>query len=366
MIECNGEALYNVNMITKKITKEQRNDFYQSKFEYYKLVSGYCAVIIALCELSYFFTDCQLYGRFAIETLIPRISILIPLVLFLCLNPRIKTYKNAIWLYYLMPHAAMWATIWAVYHLENRDFVREGFIIMHFAFLTIGLAMPFVHHVFYHGLVFANIIISNLFIHYAHFEMMITLALPVYVGVCLLQIILENSYADHYLIKKSLEINSVTDELTGLYNRFKINEIINPDTHKFYSEQDIYMVILDIDFFKKVNDTYGHESGDTILKYVGSRLETHITPKDYIIRWGGEEFLLILIDCDAKRVATITEDIRQDVASGNNDICPLTISLGYSKYNSNENYHACLDRADKALYYAKKHGRNQVVNADML
>ena len=353
-------------MITKKIPKEERNDFYQAKFDYYKLVSGYCAVIIALCEVSYFFTDCQINGRFALETLIPRLSVLIPLLLFLYLNPRIKSNKSAIWLYYLMPHAAMWSTIWAIVYLENKDFSREGFIIMHLAFLTIGLAMPFVYHVCFHGLLFFNIVISNLFNHYEHFEMMISLAIPVYVGVCLLQMILENTYADHYLIKKSLEINSVTDELTGVYNRFIINEIVNPDTHRFYSDQDIYMAILDIDFFKKVNDNYGHEAGDIILKYVGKRLETHLSTDDYVIRWGGEEFLLILMDCDEKRVATITEDIRRDIAFGNNEICPLTVSIGYSKYDNNENYHTCLDRADKALYYAKKHGRNQVVNADSL
>ena len=58
----------------------------------------------------------------------------------------------------------------------------------------------------------------------------------------------------------------------------------------------------------------------------------------------------------------LTEEIRQDISSGENSVCPLTISIGYSKYKADENYHSCLDRADKALYYAKKHGRNQVVD----
>ena len=81
-------------MITKKIPKEDREDFYQSKFEYYKVVTGYCAVIIALCELSYFFTDCQLYRRFSYETLIPRLSILVPLAIFLILKPKDILVKN--------------------------------------------------------------------------------------------------------------------------------------------------------------------------------------------------------------------------------------------------------------------------------
>lgn len=357
-----GNRGYNITMITKKIAPEDLEDFYQSKFDYYKVVATYCAIIIALSEVSYFITDCQLFGRFAWETLIPRLSVLGPLALFLILHSKAKSYKAGFYLYYLIPHSAMWATIWAVYHLENRDFVREGFIIMHFAFLTIGLAMPVVRHTIVHGFVFVTILISNTFIHYEHIDMMITLAVPVYIGVILLQIILENTYADHYLIKKSLEHNSVTDELTGVYNRFKINDIVDPDTHRFYTDKNIYIAIIDIDFFKKVNDTYGHEAGDIILKYVASRLETHILSGDYVIRWGGEEFILLLVDCDENRVAKITEDIRLDIASGENTICPLTISAGYSKYHQKENYHSCLDRADKALYYAKKHGRNQVVN----
>ncbi|WP_294237179.1 GGDEF domain-containing protein [Pseudobutyrivibrio sp.] len=354
---------YNIRtMITKKIAKEELLDFYQSKFDYYKVVSAYCAVIIAFSEISYFFTDCQLYGRFSWETLIPRLSVLLPLALFLLLYRKVKSYKAGVLLYYLIPHAAMWATIWSVYHLENRDFVREGFIIMHFAFLTIGLAMPVMYHTIIHGFIFFNILVSNLFNHYEHLDMMLTLAIPIYIGVILLQIILENTYADHYLIKKSLELNSITDELTGVYNRFKINEIVDPETHKFYTDESIYIAMLDIDYFKKVNDNYGHEAGDIILKYVGSRLETHVQNQDYVIRWGGEEFVLLLVDCDANRVAKVTEEIRQDISSGENSVCPLTISIGYSKYKAEENYHSCLDRADKALYYAKKHGRNQVVD----
>ena len=233
---------------------------------------------------------------------------------------------------------------------------------MHFAFLTIGLAMPYVHHIFCHGLIFANILVSNLFLHYDHLDMMITLALPVYVGVCLLQFILENAYADQYLAKKSLEKNSICDELTGVNNRYKIAELIDPDTNAFFMDEGIIMTIMDIDFFKKVNDTFGHEAGDIILKNVADRLTANINVDDYVIRWGGEEFVLILVGYEIDKATELIEEIRKDIEKYDNGICPLTVSFGVSKYKAGEDYHECIKRADKALYYAKKHGRNQVIN----
>ena len=142
-------------------TKEELNDFFQSKFEYFRVVSGYSAMLIGLLEITYFVSDCQLFGRFATETLIPRLAILLPMLIFWLLYPSVKDYKVGIHLYYMMPHAAMWCTIWAIWYLPNRDFAREGFIIMHFAFLAIGLAMPLKYHIPIHACLLLNIIISN-------------------------------------------------------------------------------------------------------------------------------------------------------------------------------------------------------------
>ena len=349
-------------MITSKIKIDELNDFYQSKFEYFKTVSGYSAFLIGLLEISYFITDCQLFGRFAYETLIPRFAILIPLLFFWFLYPKIQTYQFGIPLYYLIPHAAMWCTIWAIWYLPNRDFAREGFIIMHFAFLAIGLAMPLKYHVMLHGCMILNIIISNFWIHYETFSLMITLALPVYIGVIAMLYILESSYADQYLIKKELEICSFSDELTGAYNRHQIEKLIDKDTERFTFEKNSVVLMIDIDFFKKVNDNFGHDIGDNILKFVAEKIKSQIYGRDYLIRWGGEEFVVILVDYTKDQAIALAEKLRQDIENSDNEVCPLTVTIGLCRYNKNETFHNVINKADKALYYGKEHGRNQVVN----
>lgn len=351
-------------MITNKIRPELRKDFYQSKFKYYKKVATYCAYLIGLLEVTYFASDCIIFGRFAYETIIPRLSIILPLIIFYILVPRANTYQYGVHLYYTIPHAAMWSTIWAIVYLPNKDFAREGFIIMHFAFLAIGLAMPLIYHIPIHACLLLNIIISNSFNHYQYFKLMIALALPLYIGVVLMLWIQENTYADHYLIRKQLEISYVTDELTGTYNRHKLSEIVDVNSERFLFDKKGYLILLDIDYFKKVNDTYGHEAGDKILKYVATQLKSQIYDRDYLFRWGGEEFVIILVDYSLRQAMSFAEKIRYDIEATDNGICPITISIGLTKYTTNENYHKNIDKADQALYYAKEHGRNQVVNYD--
>lgn len=337
-------------------------DFYQSKFEYFRQVGGFCAILIGLLEMSYYISDCMLFGRFAPETIVPRFSIIIPLIIFIVLYPKVINYKYGTLLYYLLPHASMWCTIWAIYHLENRDFAREGFIIMHFAFLAIGFATPLKYHIIMHALMMLNIIISNTWIHYEYFSIMIALALPLYIGVCLMLWILENSYADQYLIKKQLEISTVSDELTGTYNRYILNDITDKEKDTFKIDRKMVVLMLDIDFFKKVNDTYGHESGDTILKFVATEIKSQVYGRDYVIRWGGEEFIVLLVDYTIRQAESLAEKLRSTIETSDNGVCPLTISVGLCKYNKDETCHQVIDKADKALYYAKKHGRNQVIN----
>ena len=352
-----------VSMFTRKIPKEELNTFYQSKFDYYRKIAALAAVVTGLAEVTYFISDCMIFGRFANETLFPRISIMIPLLIFALINSKINNYKVGSIIYYIIPHLSMWATIWAIWYLPNRDFAREGFIIMHFAFLCVGIAMPARQHIFMHGLLLLNIIVSNLFIHYEHFDMMIALALPLYLGVVAIMFILENTYTDHYLIRKQIVKDSVTDPLTEVYNRHKLDEIISIDGEKLdlgpIEDASIFMV--DIDKFKRVNDTYGHDAGDKILVFVSDEIKKHIRSTDMIIRWGGEEFVVLLMGTALDVGLNIAEHIRSAVESADNDVCPITISVGVSKYDGG-NYHEAIKKADQALYYAKEHGRNLVVS----
>lgn len=117
---------------------------------------------------------------------------------------------------------------------------------------------------------------------------------------------------------------------------------------------------MDIDFFKTVNDTYGHNTGDDVLKLLANILKNNVRDSsDYIIRWGGEEFIIILTDCKINKAYEIGERIRNSVDACHDAVCHFTLSLGVTEY-SGEDYNDSIKNADKALYYAKQHGRNQV------
>ncbi|WP_196810146.1 GGDEF domain-containing protein [Butyrivibrio sp. WCD3002] len=342
------------------------NNFYQSKFDYFRRVSFLSAMLTGLLEITYFISDCQIFGRFAYETLVPRCSVILPLLLLIICEPRIKNYRFGVFLYYLIAHASMWATIWAIWFLPNKDFAREGFIIMHFAFLAIGLGMPVAYHVPIHSLVLLNIIISNTWNHYEHFDMMISLAVPVFIGIIIIMLILENSYADQYLIKRELEKTSITDNLTEAYNRNKINEIVSDDETEQLNiphAVDVVVLMIDIDKFKRVNDTYGHDAGDKILVFLTEQIKRCIRSSDMLIRWGGEEFVVLLVGAETEVGLKIAEHIRHSVETTENEVCPITISVGVSKYDGG-NYREAVKKADRALYYAKGHGRNLVVHYD--
>ena len=152
------------------------------------------------------------------------------------------------------------------------------------------------------------------------------------------------------------------DKLTGVYNRNKLNEISNPDTEEFNFPRDTKVGILlgDIDFFKKINDNYGHEVGDIILQHVASIIKQTVRSSDLVIRWGGEEFIIIVLGCTSEAIVNLAERIRQNIEESDTGICPVTISIGTTMYEGG-NYHDCVEQADIALYKAKKAGRNKVV-----
>ncbi|MCR5054762.1 MAG: GGDEF domain-containing protein [Lachnospiraceae bacterium] len=338
------------------------DSFYQSKFDYYRKVSFYSALLTVLMQTTYFFTDCQIFGRFAAETFIPRFSVLLPAVILVIVDRWIKDYRVGAFLYYLFPHFAMWATIWAIWYLPNRDFAREGFVIMHFAFLAVGLAMPLKYHLLAHGILFINIMLSNLWIHYETYDLMMTLATPLYIGCVLVLFVLQRSYKDHYSTLQQIEKESVTDQLTGVYNRNVLHDIISEGsrTINMTGSEGVVILMMDIDKFKDVNDTYGHEAGDTILKLFVSKITDAIKDTDYLVRWGGEEFVVFLMNSSIKDGMAVAEKIRYDVEHAENDVCPVTVSIGVHEYHGGD-YHNAIRKADIALYYAKENGRNMVV-----
>lgn len=167
--------------------------------------------------------------------------------------------------------------------------------------------------------------------------------------------------------QRSLKDAAYTDTLTGLLNRQGLQTHADAVlTERGKWEQACSLVYFDIDNFKRINDTFGHASGDAVLNKV-ARLSTSVMrPEDHLARWGGEEFVVLLPDCDLHEATLIAERIRQAVAGHAFQFSDqrVTVSLGVAERSSLESLDEVLFRADTALYAAKSRGKNRVVQAE--
>ena len=166
-----------------------------------------------------------------------------------------------------------------------------------------------------------------------------------------------------------LDILSKTDALTGLFNRRTINEEIGQQLSIREGRQIPFSVVMgDIDLFKNVNDTYGHDFGDLVLQEISGILSRSIRGDDVLSRWGGEEFLFILKDISAGDAVTLTERIRKKVEEhvfSFHDIqLHVTMTFGVSEFRPEDHLDDVVKRADTAMYRGKQSGRNRVVKAD--
>lgn len=164
--------------------------------------------------------------------------------------------------------------------------------------------------------------------------------------------------------EKELLRISITDKLTGLYNRAyfieKLNQVMLEN--KRYGKQ-IALVLLDIDHFKLVNDTYGHLMGDKVLIELGQILKENVRETDCLARWGGEEFAIILLNTSLESAASIAEKIRKkiEVASIENYV-KISASFGITELLDSDDSESIFKRVDNSLYLAKLTGRNKVVS----
>lgn len=156
---------------------------------------------------------------------------------------------------------------------------------------------------------------------------------------------------------------TLRDVLTEIPNRLAYDERLNLELANFRRKQVPFtLVVWDIDFFKKVNDNYGHSAGDQVLKLVSSLLNKNMRETDFIARYGGEEFVSILPETDIKGAQLLTDKLRIIIESSNfhfrKEAVNVTVSAGFAEVKNNEEGDELFIRADKALYKAKESGRN--------
>ena len=163
--------------------------------------------------------------------------------------------------------------------------------------------------------------------------------------------------------KKIIEKMAITDYLTGLYNRHKLEQILNHEIERFNRYGGHFsVIIIDIDFFKKINDHYGHPVGDETLIYLANIMKNNSRETDYISRWGGEEFLIVCCETTAVEASVLANQLRVVIEKTHFPIIEkLTISSGVAEHMSEETVSTLISKADQALYKAKLTGRNKVV-----
>jgi diguanylate cyclase (GGDEF)-like protein len=167
-------------------------------------------------------------------------------------------------------------------------------------------------------------------------------------------------------LEQELEKLANTDSLTGLYNRRRMQKMLEMQLSlSSRKESDFTLIFVDIDHFKKFNDTYGHSCGDYILCEVALFMRNHLRQGDALARWGGEEFLIMLPNTDIKGAQTIAEKLRKAISEQRFHLAgqefSVTMTFGLSQHEKNDSLDESLKRADDALYRGKEAGRNMVM-----
>jgi diguanylate cyclase (GGDEF)-like protein len=168
-------------------------------------------------------------------------------------------------------------------------------------------------------------------------------------------------------LMESLRDSTLRDPMTGLNNRRFLEEYVETLVASVQRKRtSAAILMLDLDYFKMVNDTYGHDAGDAVLKALSTVLKQSVRASDLVIRYGGEEFLIILIDSGGEAAEHVAENIRAAVEELKVQVAGIviqkTISIGISDFpTDSETFWQAVKFADVALYQAKETGRNRVI-----
>lgn len=163
-----------------------------------------------------------------------------------------------------------------------------------------------------------------------------------------------------------VELENGKDPLTQLLNRRFIPTIMRREISlALQARKPFVLAMLDIDHFKKINDSYGHNAGDITLKTVAAVIHDHFRSSDYVFRYGGEEFMVLLVESDLSQASIILETLRNKIAGLTLEVTPhqhlsVTISVGLAEFDYHPDYKRLIDKADRALYVAKSRGRNRL------
>lgn len=339
------------------MSPSEKSDFYKDKCEYYQGIVELSLIVACLTTLVFIYSDYMINGSI-FPTLIPRLSILVFIAVFFIVTGISKNTRVMVVMDFFLGHGMVIAASWAAYKLVDTSNSDTGIIIVNLLWIVAGfVATP--RDTLINGFVYIiEIMISNQFNHYTNYDVILSLEIPCIIGIAVVQYIMTAFYLDHYKVNQKLKMSMVTDPLTMVYNRHLLEQIVSGNTLKLPDEH-IAIAMLDIDDFKKINDEHGHYTGDLALYFMGQKLKKETHEDDYVIRYGGEEFVIILRNCNIDDAYARMEQFRSDIENAKDTPVPFTISIGLSSYTGD--YSDTLIKVDDALYKAKNSGKNKVV-----
>lgn len=177
-------------------------------------------------------------------------------------------------------------------------------------------------------------------------------------------LIFDRSRKAVFISQQELHHLAITDELTGVFNRNQLNSVLAQEMNRdLRYDKTFGLLMADIDYFKNINDTFGHAAGDVVLQKTAQILSRSIRENDTLVRWGGEEFVVIAIEVDERSLMLLGEKLRKIIEDENyGAVSKVTISVGVTLFRKNDTQDMLISRADKALYEAKGKGRNITVS----
>jgi len=172
--------------------------------------------------------------------------------------------------------------------------------------------------------------------------------------------LIEKSNRAVFINQEQLKTLAITDKLTGLHNRANLEEVLQEELNRSQRYEHTFgLVLMDFDYFKTINDTYGHQVGDEALIEIAQLITKHLRSTDKAIRWGGEEFIIIYLDTNYEEALALSEKLRVKIESHLfKTVSRQTASLGVTLYQPGDTIDSIIKRADLALYKAKGSGRN--------
>ena len=348
----------------KNIEPKLKDRFFQSKFDHYRGVTTTMILLTTILNIGYYFMDLYLSNNIPVLSLCLRLVILIPFGVYLLQNQREQSWKKNLPTIYAVIYTSILTSIISNFMAGGTETPIAIFIMFQFAFVGVGMGVPLKWNFVCQGCSFIFMLVLSLLCHLQRPWLVLAFGIPIFIGTIVTLKKVEDAYVELYLMKKDLWHKTMTDTLTQLHNRNKIRDLVVLGTKKLKWKEQTIFLMLDIDHFKRINDTYGHDAGDKILQFVAKIILTCTRTSDVVIRWGGEEFVIILPNASHDVGIMVAERIRKKIETTNNGIENITVSIGLTEYDGID-YEQTIENADKAMYYAKEHGRNRTVSCEL-